>query len=539
MPIIRFAALGLQTKIIFLVILIVSTVLFVSTGMSLRTAARSFDEDVKEQGLLVAQGLAAAVGSARDLDDPLPLRREVEGQMRPRGNIKKIAVFAVRAQDLVPVVLSDREAVQALSGVAQASVTQGRTVAVQQTSETGRVWGVATPIKVGETALGAVGVEVSLKRADVLAASQARQSMEIMGMAAVIIVGFLGWYLHRNVNRPIHALVKTMARAERGDLAAKVDLERQDELGRLAESFNRMLERVANFNQELRLEVEQATRELADRNEELTKLNDRLFDTQRDLIRSNRLAAVGQLAAMVAHEVGTPLNAISGHVEILLHEEQENEGALHRLRIIESQIARVVEILQRMLTASHPGEREFEPVDVNAMVMDLLRLTRPAIDQNGVKVDLDLDPGLPRVRGDAGQLQQICLNLIMNGLEAMPDGGRLIVATRRAGGSVFEVPASRRGVGGAPDVRLRVGTVKGGFAEISVSDTGEGIPPEHLNRIFAPFFTTKGVGRGTGLGLAICQRIVKTHGGTMTVTSHVGRGSTFTIVLPMDPEGAR
>ena len=304
---------SLQTRLIFLVILIVSTVLLVSTSANLWTTAQGLEEDIKEQGLLVAQGVAAAVVSEQDLDNPIFLQRQV-AEMRSRGDIKRIAVFALKPHGLASVVSSDPTEVETLVAVVQKSVREGRTVAIRRVTEKGRAWNVAAPIKSGPVVVGAVAVEVSLRRVDIWAARLRRQSLGIMAGALVVIVGFLTWHLRRSVTRPIQELVTSMARAEQGDLGVKADLRRQDELGRLAENFNRMLERIGNFNEELRRKVEQATRELTERNADLSKLNARLFELQRELVRSNRLATVGELAAMVAHEVSAPLNAISGHV---------------------------------------------------------------------------------------------------------------------------------------------------------------------------------------------------------------------------------
>jgi len=553
MAIVRLPTFSLQTRIILLVILIVSTVLSLSVYLSVQIAEKALEEDVRERGVIVAQGLVAGILSEQDLEDLRALGREVQAVMRSRGGINRIVIFALRPEGLVSIVSSDRAAISTLREVVQRSIKRGRTVTALRVSAGERVWDVGAPIRIGRRVVGAVGVEVSLKGTDRLAARQRWQSLGIMGIAALVIVGFLGWYLQRNVNRPIQVLVETMARAERGDLEARADVKTPDELGRLAESFNRMLQRIKegyqqnlqllvrinNFNQELKLQVEQATRELAERNEELRKVNERLFDIQRELARSDRLAAVGQLAAMVAHEVGTPLHSISGHVQVLLQERAGDEEAIQRLRIIESQIARMVEILQGFLTASNPVERPFESVDVNALIRNLLDFTGPAIDQKGVKVSFDPDPSLPQVLGDAGQLQQVLLNLILNALDAMPGGGRLTITTRGPRRSTSN--GSRAGSDGqGPDEAGSFETpqdaglliVDEGFVEITVSDTGEGIPPENLDRIFEPFFTTKGVGRGTGLGLAICRRIVKAHGGRIMVASQVGEGTCFTILLP-------
>lgn len=531
---VRLGTFSLQSKIILLVILIVTIALSISTYLNVRIAAKALEENVKEWGIIVAQGLGAGIRRREVLENPMTFRREVQAVMRFQGSIERVAIFVLRSEGLISIVSTDRTAIRALKGAARDAVRGGKTEAVLRVTEGIRVWGVAVPIWIERKVAGVVGVEASLERADLLVAKQRRKALEIMGMTALVIIGLLGWYFHRNVNHPIQSLMDTMSRAEGGDLEARVDIDRQDETGQLARSFNRMLHRVANFNQELQLKVEQATKELADQYDELKKLNERLFDVQRELNRSDRLAAVGQLAAMVAHEVGTPLHSISGHVQILLQEKQEDEKATHRLRIVESQIARVVEIIHRFLSASGPEERVFEPVDVNVLLKDLFDLVGPAIDQKGVKVSLDLDPSLPWIRGEGGQLQQVCLNLILNAIDAMPQGGGLAVTTRFQAGfrPTMGVPDSRSNLPELSATSLSDKTSEDGRIEIVVSDTGEGVSSEHLSRIFDPFFTTKEIGQGTGLGLAICRRIVKAHGGSIAVSSVIGQGSTFTLLLP-------
>lgn len=418
------------------------------------------------------------------------------------------------------------------------TVRMGDVVASLEETEGRRLWVVTAPVRlVGEVA-GAITVKFSLEAADRHAAKERRQSLAIMVVGSVLIIGVLGWYLQRNVSRPIQTLMRTMARAEGGDLGAEARLERDDELGELAQGFNRMLRkikesheenaklltRIEGFNRELKAEVEKATRELAARHEELRRAHAMLFEVQRQLNRTERLVMAGQLAAMMAHEIGTPLHSISGHVQLLLNEDDLREDAVDRLKIIETQIDRVVEILQALLTASAPGDPVFKSVEVNQLVKGLLDLMAPVLLRKGIAVSPAFTPDLPSVIGDAGQLQQVFLNLIANALDAMPDGGTLRVASR--GLTRDQAPAGEPREPGPT-------SSASGFAEVSIGDTGQGIAREHLDRIFEPFFTTKEVGKGTGLGLSICQRIVRAHGGWIGVKSALGAGTTFAVVLPL------
>ena len=229
----------------------------------------------------------------------------------------------------------------------------------------------------------------------------------------------------------------------------------------------------------------------------------------------------GQWAAMMAHDVSTPLNAISGHVQLLLQRNDLDAEATDRLKIIEVQIARVVEVLQTLLTASAPAELVLKPIDTNPLVQALLNLLAPVFSRQQVTASTAFASDLPAITGDATQLQQVLLNCLMNAFDAMPNGGILHIATERGMPRYQSAIAGHRPQRAASD-----------YIVISITDTGVGIAAADLQRIFEPFFTTKAHGTGTGLGLSICKRIVKAHGGHIEVESQVGTGTTVRIMLP-------
>jgi signal transduction histidine kinase len=348
-----------------------------------------------------------------------------------------------------------------------------------------------------------VRLQVGLEEADQLAARERRQAMLIMGASTLAIVLLMSLFLRQTLHRHIQSLVTTMARAEAGDLAAQASVHTQDELGRLAESFNRMLHRIRNFNNELQDKVEHATAGLRE-------LNEKLFETRREMGRLERLAAVGEVAAMVAHEVGTPLTSVSGHLQ-LLAEEVRAPRVRERLSVIEAHVGRAIATIQAFLDSARFPPPIRRPIQVNALVQEVLALVSPGIGrQQGIQVMTDLSPDLPEVWADGDQLRQVLLNMLTNGLDAMPEGGQMSLRTR---------PISD--ADGMASV------------QIQIADTGLGIPREDLRRIFDPFFSTKGPGHGTGLGLAICQRIVKAHKGSLEVRSEKGQGTVFLIILPV------
>jgi signal transduction histidine kinase len=232
---------------------------------------------------------------------------------------------------------------------------------------------------------------------------------------------------------------------------------------------------------------------------------------RKSLVQSERLALVGRMMAEVAHEVGTPLHSVAGHLELLrrdLPAQAVSADAARRLAIVDAQVARVIEIIAERLDVTRGVPAERGEVDMNRLVADTSELLRPAFDSAGLTLDMTLAPGWARVNGHAGQLQQVVLNLLTNALDATPRGGRVRVVTR--------VTASREVI-------------------MDISDTGPGIPVAERKEIFEAFFSTKQPGRGTGLGLFVSSQIVREHGGRIDLESEEGAGSTFSVALPAAP----
>ena len=340
----------------------------------------------------------------------------------------------------------------------------------------------------------------------------------IAGLMAVLTVMF--WWFFR---RPMKALIAAMAQAETGNLAAQANVYGEDEIGTLASNFNRMLTKIRyaseenqnllsqikDFNEELSQKVLSATAELADKNRELRHANQALFETQRSLATSERQALAGQMAASLAHEIGTPLNAISGHVQLIAKTLPQDEKTQRRLKIISSQIEQITATVKDLLVATRQLRITMRPLDINSLIQETLALTEPVLDSRGILVKSELAENLPLVLGDGDRLRQVLLNLINNSIDAMPHGGRLML---------------RSSMNSINDDNQQV--------LVEIRDTGCGIEPEDLDRIFEPMFTTKRIGEGVGLGLAICRETIEEHDGRITARSESQYGTTFTIELP-------
>ena len=244
--------------------------------------------------------------------------------------------------------------------------------------------------------------------------------------------------------------------------------------------------------------------------EKLDRSDAALMKTQDRLIQSAKLAAVGELAAGVAHELNNPLTGILGYTQWVLLEANKTEaigaeGVRSRLQKIEREVLRCKDIVQNLLNFSRAHDQAvMEKLSVNSVVEATLAVTDHALEMNHVAVAMKLAADLPAVEGNANQLQQVFTNIVVNAAKAMPTGGTLTVETR----------GSEDGV------------------RVSFRDSGHGMPPAVVERIFEPFFTTRKVGEGTGLGLSVSYGLVKAHGGDITVESEEGKGSVFTISLP-------
>ncbi len=261
--------------------------------------------------------------------------------------------------------------------------------------------------------------------------------------------------------------------------------------------------RLRRLNEELEQRVKERTAELEQTNKELK-------ETQRQLIHSAKLAAVGKLAAGVAHEINNPLGAISGYIELLEEQEVIDETARGYFARMDKRIfdiARIVKGLKDFSSQSVKSDLNLKPTDVHQVLQEALELTEWQMAHSNIEVIEEWSKDQPLIPADASRLQQVFLDIILNAKDAMPDGGFLTIKTE----SVDE----------------------GKYIQLLFVDTGTGIPKEAIDRIFEPFFTTKPTGQGTGLGLSISYGIINEHSGDIKVESEEGRGSAFKIILPV------
>ncbi len=352
--------------------------------------------------------------------------------------------------------------------------------------------------------VGGLGWSLAVEEptAEAFSAARTLRTQTLAGTAAAALVALLvALAFARRLTSALERLTSAARAVGAGKLDARVALDSDDEVGVLARTFNQMGEELAAG----RAEIERWNRELEARVAERTR---ELKDAQAQLVQAQKLAALGQLGAGVAHEINNPLGGVIGHVQLLLAERAPDAGDYEALKHIEEGARRASEVVQNLLRFSVQRKEPVRTaVDLNRLVRDTLSLTESLIRDQKIELVYQLADGKPRARADAGQLAQVLLNLVANARTAMPSGGTLRVATR------------------APEAA-------GGSAALVVADSGKGIAPEIAERIFEPFFTTKDDWSNVGLGLSVSYRIVEEHGGRIEVQSEPGRGATFTVYLP-------
>lgn len=253
----------------------------------------------------------------------------------------------------------------------------------------------------------------------------------------------------------------------------------------------------------------EASRQILALNEELNSYIELLESTQRQLIQAEKLNAIGQLAASVAHEINNPLAGVLVYSQLLTKrlksDSFDKAEAIANLAKIEAAVNHCSRIIRGLLDFSRQSEPKLQPVTTSSVIDQVMLLVGHQAEMNKVQVIREEAPSLPPVMADFGQLQQVFVNLVVNAVQAMPGGGKLTIHTSLD---------------------------KDGWVEVAVEDTGHGIAPEHMDKLFTPFFTTKEQGKGVGLGLAVSYGIIERHGGKIEVKSEVGKGSTFTVRLP-------
>jgi two-component system NtrC family sensor kinase len=311
----------------------------------------------------------------------------------------------------------------------------------------------------------------------------------LLTLAIMLAAAGLGYFIASRITSPIQGLIKASRQVSEGNLTPDIGPSEKGEIGLLQNTFREMV----------------------------AAMGRRHADSEARIIQTQKQASVGRLAAGVAHEINNPLTGVLTYTHLLLRRKDLSADIRSDLQIIAEATERVRKIVKGLLDFSRQTRLDPEPTDINRLVAAAMALIENQALMKGVTLKFNPGEKLPELTVDRSQIQSVLINIIINALDATETGGAIRLFTAA---SLTGQPAGRKGV------------------EITIADTGDGIPPENLDKLFEPFFTTKPVGQGTGLGLAVSLGIVQGHGGHIRVQSEVGKGSRFFIWLPAEkPNG--
>ena len=474
---------SLSTKLSSVIALIVVGVV---TGVAY-AQGRAFEQRL-EQDLMDSARLGAQSAADDVAQRPLPLdaddiRDSLHDFVAADPALDAISVIEADATGRLRVVTSTstEERAEAVDLAGRAISTQGLTTDRSNTAIT-----VAQPV--ANRATDAVVVTVGLETLLQMRTHGLRVALGFAIPTIVLVTMLVHFTVRQFLGQPLGAILRTMQQTKGGNLGARATVTGHDELGTIASGLNDMLEQLEGFNLSLQGRIDDATREL--------------FLLRETLGRAERAAALGQVAANVVHQAGTPLNLVSGYIQMIRDDSRTDDRTRAKLRTVDEQIQQVTRVLRTLLDhARQPSEMQV--VRLADIITRVQEVAQPRLARHNIRLQASVDEDLPPIKANATQLEMALFNLVTNALDAMPGGGTLsIAATARPDG-----------------------------IRVEVIDTGSGIPSEVVDRLFDPWVTTKPIGHGSGLGLAIVRDVVRAHGGSISASNHA-EGARFVIDLP-------
>ena len=481
----------ISTRLILHLTVVVSVVLIVASLLLLRQREQSLREAAEDEVRAHAVTLRIALEENYAANHVLDAQRLIN-RLRENAGIYSVLLFNLAGNVELASHPDIPEEIRYLKEARQVMAT-GEKIEIERQLGSEDVFSIIMPLKVNDQPVGALEIAQSIS---FVHAEIAQMRGEIVLMALLLCVAIFLVVLavtNYSLTQPIQGLLDGAAAMARGELSHRVFVPRGGgELGELAQNFNRMAESLVEQRR-------QAEREAEER-----------LALERKLRHSERLAAVGHLAAGVAHEMGAPLQVIDGRAtQLANHPATPAEPHQRNLAIIHNQTERITNIVRNLLNLSRTYELRRRPVNLSGLMAETIELILPNAARSGVLIENNC-PEQTQAEADPNLLHQVFLNILNNAIQAMPQGGRLRIEC---------LDLNRDGMA---------------FAATRVSDTGRGILPEHLENIFDPFFTTKEVGHGTGLGLAVSSRIVEEHNGWIDAENNADGGATFTVFLPAE-----
>lgn len=504
---------------IVLVALALTTVKMLDRYVIESAAASNRHAEFIRAATFVSQG----IHRPEDLRNSRKIRTILEEIQHVRPGIRALEVWELSSGPVELVVKTGTHSDAALSNMEIEQLRANAILSRFDDSGADRAWVFTVPIVSSETVIGALRGRFSVSKYDQLIEAQEQLAKQV-AVGAVIVTSLTMLLLVRiQLHRPIARLLGTMEQVRSGNLSLEAPLSGPWEIRRLALNFNQMmaqlhmamrekeklLAEIRAWNERLEIRVEHAVTELEQE-------KDKVAAAQLEAQRHSNLAALGELSAMMAHELGNPLNAVHGRLQLLKALPLSGDIARH-LDVIKAQLDRMTDVIRHILKSTRI-EGEVSAVMINEIVTDVLTV----IQAPDIRVITHFAPDLPSVLANKTSLHSVILNLVINAVQAMDNTGTLTLTTCLTDGTA---------IGG----HLLVQSVshEGPMVRLMVQDSGIGIPASILNKVGEPFFTTRHDRGGTGLGLAICRRVVSSAGGRLAVKSSAESGTTFIVELPV------
>jgi len=498
--------ISLRTKLLgitigLIVLFGVAVIVFIQTVIYQRLVT-----ELQKRGLVIAEYIAAQSVS------PM-LTRNILGLQAIAADHKEMEkdIVYVFFQDIRGEVLAHTFGETFPIDLMEANIiTRNQPYSIQSLStERGTILDIAVPVLKGEIGVVHVGIlEEPIKKA---VANIIR--LIIWGIGGISILGgILAVVFAEAITMPISKLAKAVESISRGDLEQKVDIRSGDEIGNLGAVFNKMgedLKRLLQKEKELTNNAIAAAEREKVKAEELERAYHELRKKEAMLIQSEKLSALGELGAGVAHELNSPLAGVLSLIRTYLREKDQDTEEYRDLKEMEEACEHMAKIIRDFTTFTRMSPGEFANVNIIDVIESTLSFSAGLLEKQGIRIEKNYESNLPLIKGDESQLRQVVLNMITNARDAISGEGTLRITAKKTH------------------------TLDGQFVDMEFFDTGKGIRNEDISKIFDPFFTTKRPGKGVGLGLSISYTIIKNHKGEILVESEPGKGTTFTIRLPV------
>lgn len=495
---------SLQTRILAISGTIAGTILLLTAWFTAIESARSIERAMARQSIQELDRLTEHLQQVPMGDIPLGLQMEIRSLLEIEPSVKRVDLFGQTGSEIRLLASSSAQSVRAFWDEEVEAFHQGAIRSFVKIDGESRQLVTVFPFAFNDGNRGFMTIVNSLEIVDSILSTHSRIGLVMIALAILLLVLGIAVVFRTSIYRYVRHLTEVMNRFRGGDSSARADESMPGEFETVAQNLNVMLTQIQELNQHMQERIDESTAELEQRNEELELLNLQLFESQKKRSQAERLALAGQLAASLAHDIGSPLGAVSTHLQLLAEDSSLSSEAESRVNLSIEQIDRVCSIVESLLSTTRQRP-DRTPVDLLEVMMKLRSLLEPTLKRRKIHFQLQSEEKQPLVEGDFDQLQQLFLNLLNNSVDAIGEEGRISVEIDRNSSSYWNV---------------------------EVKDTGSGIPEENQGAIFEPFFTSKSQGRGTGLGLAVSREIIQQHNGEVMVESELGTGTKFTIRLP-------